>query len=542
MGTLQNFVPSVAGFSQRTDSAFDYPYLPNDGNYFRLVQLFADHDADPIRCELFTARRSDWEQQYFAISYVWGEKEKPSYIQVNGCYFEVRRNLFDFLGAFRRYTRGNKFQWSILWIDATCIDQRTMAEKNHQVQDLGHIFRDAACVFAWLGQGETAFETLLEGIDNDVQMDRKNMDLLKLTYTNAYWTRLWIVQEVLLARNLLYLYGKVACRRDRMEKAINEQLGSYNRLRTLTAYQSFGDRRFADLFRVFGCLGCSLDHDRIFGLLGIANLGQNNVRLRVDYGMSRAALFKETICLVDHSERFDFVRNFVLTVRLTIEDIDTEPANTWDALLDEYLVAEIECLPDPIKPDLRVVTDDSTPPRQTTIGLTVSNVYSPSEYGEIPADPCMNFELEGRLVRAPLNPHFPSGDANTFDSCFVFRPAAESEGSGIDHGEGCTSPNLGFMLSGIAVRSFLLEGLLGDKSTVLLLEEVFRLQDLLRVLINNPVATYRLVGTRRLLRGARQCTMALPLLPYLRFLAQLRQVIVMLDNLPPSYSPEPDTP
>lgn len=146
-----------------------------------------------------------------------------------------------------------------------------------------------------------------------------------------------------MAKNLVYLYGPVACRRERMEEAANKHLGIYSHLRALTDCRSGRDPSFAELFRAFACLGCALHHDRVFGLLGIANRGQNSVNFRVDYGMSRGALFKKTILLISDSERSDFVQNFVYTVRLTLEDVDVEPAGTWDDLLGEPLAAEIVC-------------------------------------------------------------------------------------------------------------------------------------------------------------------------------------------------------
>ncbi|KPI36843.1 uncharacterized protein AB675_11857 [Cyphellophora attinorum] len=133
---------------------FSYPYLPNDGQHFRLLQLFQDDEEASIRCELFTARRSDWKEQYFAMSYVWGSKDNKAEIILNERSFPLRRNLFDFLKAFRAYMMDCGLPWAIIWADAICIDQETIDEKNHQVQVMSRIFHDAACVFSWLGYGD----------------------------------------------------------------------------------------------------------------------------------------------------------------------------------------------------------------------------------------------------------------------------------------------------------------------------------------------------------------------------------------------------
>jgi hypothetical protein len=43
----------------------------------------------------------------------------------------------------------------LLWIDALCIDQENVIERNHQVQQMGEIFSRASNVLAWLGSNRT---------------------------------------------------------------------------------------------------------------------------------------------------------------------------------------------------------------------------------------------------------------------------------------------------------------------------------------------------------------------------------------------------
>jgi hypothetical protein len=173
---------------------FSYPYLPNDGQHFRLLRISEDEDNAPIRCELFTARRSDWKEQYFAMSYVWGPKDNEAEITLNGTSFVVRRNLFDFLSAFRAYMKRYGMLWAIIWTDALCIDQATISEKNHQVQVMGSIFHEAECVFSWLGSGDADIEDLVARRDTHVlpsnySFTERTNSLRKLG-SLEYWTRL----------------------------------------------------------------------------------------------------------------------------------------------------------------------------------------------------------------------------------------------------------------------------------------------------------------------------------------------------------------
>ena len=42
---------------------------------------------------------------------------------------------------------------SKMFIDALCIDQSDIAERNHQVRQMGDVYRAAKAVVAWLGCG-----------------------------------------------------------------------------------------------------------------------------------------------------------------------------------------------------------------------------------------------------------------------------------------------------------------------------------------------------------------------------------------------------
>jgi hypothetical protein len=88
--------------------------------------------------------------RYEAVSYAWGDDiatervtvDSPSRLQS----LQVRKNVSLML----RYLRSadNPRQ---LWIDAVCIDQTNIQEKEHQVQRMGHIYSRADRVLIWLG-------------------------------------------------------------------------------------------------------------------------------------------------------------------------------------------------------------------------------------------------------------------------------------------------------------------------------------------------------------------------------------------------------
>jgi hypothetical protein len=89
------------------------------------------------------------------------------------------------------------------------VDQQSTTEKNHQVQMMADIYKAAREVIIWLDSKDTT-----EAVNNLVQLIQAGPSSasgvvcdLKLSEWTAvwmfrqstYWTRLWVVQEILLA-------------------------------------------------------------------------------------------------------------------------------------------------------------------------------------------------------------------------------------------------------------------------------------------------------------------------------------------------------
>jgi hypothetical protein len=158
---------------------------------------------------------------YQALSYHWGDGERLNII-INGKLFKVRENLYRFLDECRR----TPLVYNYIWIDQICIDQGTIQERNHQVQLMGSIFESASQVVAWLGpvNGDIS-EVALRFIKEETQSGSRSGDSpeqsilvkdsglliesLGALFARPYWTRLWIVQEVLLAKDLVFCLGHV---------------------------------------------------------------------------------------------------------------------------------------------------------------------------------------------------------------------------------------------------------------------------------------------------------------------------------------------
>ena len=91
------------------------------------------------------------------------------------------------------------------WIDAICINQEDIAERNAQVARMGDTFRKATGTAIYVGHLSRKWELLTLPTINEMMTipDALYEDLVSC----AWFTRTWIVQEVMLSRRLFFLIG-----------------------------------------------------------------------------------------------------------------------------------------------------------------------------------------------------------------------------------------------------------------------------------------------------------------------------------------------
>ena len=127
--------------------------------------------------------------------------------------FAIRDNLFRFLV---KYANGEMADdW--IWIDQISINQTSNQEKCEQVQIMGTIYRGAEEVLCWLGADAHKGRAIaLINRMNDTQPIKQphfrqlcedDQKAWRDFVENRYWSRLWIVQEVMHARKLRILFG-----------------------------------------------------------------------------------------------------------------------------------------------------------------------------------------------------------------------------------------------------------------------------------------------------------------------------------------------
>ena len=160
------------------------------------------------------------QPDFNALSYMCVTAEANTYIIIDGLTFLVRHNLLMFLKRYSQEERPKP-----IWIDAICINQLDLQERTQQVQIMGKIYEQAATVVVWLGEDPSDelqvldTETAQALLSNEFlrHLHQHSWDLIMEIVTavmcfmsNKYWTRTWIVQEILLARVVKLYYGRAA--------------------------------------------------------------------------------------------------------------------------------------------------------------------------------------------------------------------------------------------------------------------------------------------------------------------------------------------
>jgi hypothetical protein len=158
---------------------------------------------------------------------MWGPKDVRTEhsISIDNSNFCVRENLWLALQHLRLET-----EIRVLWIDAICINQHETQERNHQVPQMGTIFKQAAKVIIWLGDADDAstfafrFISPSEGHAYIIRTDdpatllegNHKLKVIEPIFLKDYWRRLWIIQEFLMARDYMLQCGNNTCTRFRL--------------------------------------------------------------------------------------------------------------------------------------------------------------------------------------------------------------------------------------------------------------------------------------------------------------------------------------
>ena len=187
----------------------------NSAEEFRLLKLHEPsgsrrHFRKKLNLTL-TAHSVSADIVYDALSYAWGDPNIKAVVHVNGLPVAVTKNLYDALLQFRASATFS----APIWIDAICINQKDIQERNEQVKLMRTIYSQARKVLVWLGRslpgtehlvsllGELRADQIIEKLSTSPDFHLMLEDLMN----RAYWSRLWVLQETVLGVTVIAYCG-----------------------------------------------------------------------------------------------------------------------------------------------------------------------------------------------------------------------------------------------------------------------------------------------------------------------------------------------
>lgn len=343
---------------------YQYSPLRKDHNEIRLIRLLPGPTSAEIEIEIFHRKRS---AKYEALSYVWGPPKRTDIALVSKPAISPKplSQLFARLrtGSRPRTTLGITHNLAIalyhlrhskksrvLWIDAICINQDDDVERSAEVLEMGSIYARAKQVIVWLGPSSEdsrlaiiTLSRLGEGCSYDFQtgavcLERDTWAYFLLNNSEAlvsnapswfaikdllhreWFSRLWVYQEVLLAKKATVIVGNDGIDWEPFLNATHwfrRSLGELERLLddfksedlTQSSIDAFLNLRSAHLNRYGGVhlnfllamtsrMNCLNPRDRLYA---IRSLAFPEVRSSIipDYGVSVEEAFRDfTIRLI----------------------------------------------------------------------------------------------------------------------------------------------------------------------------------------------------------------------------------------------------
>jgi hypothetical protein len=189
------------------------PFSPLGHTEIRLVEIHPGEFDDPIAISINSVDLAN-NPSYDALSYVWDPQDgtinptspvKPALV-INHDSYPI--NLGPNLDAAIRYLRlkpdslrGTQAP-QILWIDALCINQEIVLERNHQVGLMKTIYSSAQRVLIWLGPPQNDSDLVIDALRTG-HLDSLNLlrfiDSLELLLRRSWFGRVWIAQELTLS-------------------------------------------------------------------------------------------------------------------------------------------------------------------------------------------------------------------------------------------------------------------------------------------------------------------------------------------------------
>ena len=214
---------------------------------------------------------------YVAISHRWGQESASKTMSCNGHLLMVKPSLVECILDVSIFTQ---IEW--FWLDAICINQNDEKEKATQVSMLWKLFGDAESVMVYLGEADGYTKIAAAAFRQCAELRLTQIPDAKLHAITTIWqkpwfSRLWTMQEAILALNILFICGTYTISFDHLKYV--HQLNAAHYVSSVDAIISLrnwrqnngeADARYCTrILYLMVDQTCYLPVDRVFAVLGL---------------------------------------------------------------------------------------------------------------------------------------------------------------------------------------------------------------------------------------------------------------------------------
>lgn len=314
---------------------YRFTYDRLDGSYAIRV-LSIEPSTDPtarLQCHLITTNLGQAQQEsYEALSYVWGDISDTVSVTLNSTDFFITRNLGSALCRLRLPTTERR-----LWVDALCINQNFLPERNQQVGIMREIYQRAERTLVWVGEDEDDSHLIFEHIKNwttyrddyragKVKKSGRHRDL-HLNMPNyagpvqkafekfclrPYFYRTWVIQEIAISKQALVICGPHQEELDLIVNGTSFRMGNiYDPFEGVDAVTHFTELRklgqsssLESIMQYSRYCGATDPRDKVYGLIGLFL----QPLVSVDYALKVETVYTDfTKAIIDREKNLQFL-------------------------------------------------------------------------------------------------------------------------------------------------------------------------------------------------------------------------------------------
>jgi hypothetical protein len=161
-----------------------YQELKKAEKEIRLLLVSSGGEDEPVECSFrYVSLLEKPETAYETISYVWGDSAIRGLICIDGTWLDVPASSERVLRRMR-YSDHDR----TLWIDAVCINQANVQERNQQVAMMDEVYSKTVLNLIWLGESTAQTERAISTIQEILDDARKETDNLNSFLETVYDT------------------------------------------------------------------------------------------------------------------------------------------------------------------------------------------------------------------------------------------------------------------------------------------------------------------------------------------------------------------